>query len=251
MQLRAKLVTTATALLLIAVVVITVARSPSGRGTDGPLVVSGGVPPTPPAAGVPPAAGPASRDAWGRAGRYRAWATRMSTLVPIAPRVLAAYALGEQSAPESCGLSWVTLAAIGSVESAHGSFKGAVVGDDGTSTPPIVGPALDGRPGVQAIPDTDGGVYDGDTRWDHAVGPMQFLPSTWRAYGVDADGDGTARPNDLDDAAATAAVYLCASTPTMRTGAGWWAAVTTYNRSGEYARNVLDRSNEYARASIR
>jgi membrane-bound lytic murein transglycosylase B len=175
----------------------------------------------------------------------------MSALIPVAPRTLAAYALGEQSAPASCGLSWVTLAAIGSVESAHGSFGGAVVGADGTSTPAIVGPALDGRPGVQAIPDTDNGRYDGDTRWDHAVGPMQFLPSTWRASGVDADGDGTARPNDIDDAAATAAAYLCASTSTMRTGAGWWAAVTTYNRSGEYARTVLERSNDYARASLR
>ncbi|WP_427896328.1 lytic murein transglycosylase [Kribbella sp. GL6] len=174
----------------------------------------------------------------------------MSLRIPIAPRVLAAYALGEQSAPPSCGVSWVTLAAIGAVESAHGSFRGAVVGDDGTSTPAIVGPPLDGSPGVQAIPDTDDGQYDRDRVWDRAVGPMQFLPSTWRRWGVDADGDGTARPDDLDDAAATAARYLCASTTTMRTGAGWWTAITAYNRSGEYAQRVLDRSNEYARDSL-
>jgi membrane-bound lytic murein transglycosylase B len=102
-----------------------------------------------------------------------------------------------------------------------------------------------------AIPDTDGGLYDGDLRWDRAVGPMQFLPSTWRSWGVDGDGDGVARPHDIDDAAATAAVYLCASTPTMTTGPGWWAAITTYNRSEKYGRDVLARSNEYANASLR
>jgi membrane-bound lytic murein transglycosylase B len=43
--------------------------------------------------------------------------------------------------------------------------------------------------GVQAIVDTEQGRYDRDTRWDRAVGPMQFLPSTWRTWGVDGDSD--------------------------------------------------------------
>jgi hypothetical protein len=236
--------------LLIATTFAVVVGRDSGRTTSDALVVSGGVPPDPPPPVPMPAAGRAVKaDSWGAAGRYREWADRLSSKVSVEPRALAAYALGERFG--SCGLSWVTLAAIGSVESAHGRFNGATIAADGTSGPSIIGPALDGRPGVQAIADTDGGQYDGDTRWDRAVGPMQFLPSTWRRWGVDADGDGVARPHDLDDAAATAAVYLCASTQTMTTGAGWWAAITTYNRSSEYARNVLDRSNQYAQSSLR
>jgi len=34
---------------------------------------------------------------------------------------------------------------------------------------------------------TDGGLMDRDTAYDRAVGPMQFLPGTWRAVGTDAD----------------------------------------------------------------
>lgn len=44
-----------------------------------------------------------------------------------------------------------------------------------------------------------------------AVGWMQFMPSTWRSYGVDASGDGIADPNDPYDAIESAAVYLEAS----------------------------------------
>ncbi|MGW6276768.1 lytic murein transglycosylase [Kribbella sp. NPDC055071] len=253
----------AVAVVLITVVVVlvsTVARPGPGRATGGPLVVSGGVPPEPPPAGSTPTGSrpgsgerATSGDAWGAAGRYRSWATQTGAKVSIAPRILAAYALAEQFAAgrnRGCGVSWATLAAIGSVESEHGSFDGAEVAPDGTSTPAIIGPPLDGSPGVKAIPDTDDGQYDGDTRWDHAVGPMQFLPSTWRKWGVDADGDGSARPHDIDDAAATAAVYLCASTPTMTTGSGWWTAIMTYNKSSIYAQNVLSRSNQYAAASV-
>jgi membrane-bound lytic murein transglycosylase B len=244
--------------LLIAVTATAVARSFT-RATAGPLVVSGGIPPDPPATGPAPVAGVQKVQSqrvndWGAAGRFEGWAYRIAARVPIAPRALAAYALGERYAAArspSCGLSWVTLAAVGAVESAHGQFGGATVAADGTSAPAIIGPPLDGRPGVQAIVDTDHGRYDGDTWWDRAVGPMQFLPSTWRTWGVDGDGDGVARPHDLDDAAATAAVYLCASSATMTTGPGWWTAVTTYNHSDSYARAVLERSNEYANASLR
>ena len=253
----------ATVLLITVTVVIAagVVRPGSGRTTTGPLVVSGGIPPDPPPAGPTPVAGVrtgqapvAPDDDWRAAGRYQDWANQISTRVPVAARTLAAYALGERFVADRsprCGLSWVTLAAVGSVESAHGLFGGAVVAADGTSAPAIIGPPLDGSPGVKAIADTDGGQYDGDTRWDRAVGPMQFLPTTWRSWGVDADGDGVARPHDIDDAAATAAVYLCSSTAAMTTGPGWWAAITTYNRSETYARDVLERSNEYAKASLR
>ena len=57
--------------------------------------------------------------------------------------------------------------------------------------------------------DTDAGQYDNDTRFDRAVGPMQFIPSTWSVVGVDGDSDGTRNPQDIDDAALATAVYLC------------------------------------------
>jgi hypothetical protein len=41
-----------------------------------------------------------------------------------------------------------------------------------------------------------------------AIGPFQFLPSTWEAYGVDGNGDGKADPWDVEDAAHAAARYL-------------------------------------------
>ena len=44
-----------------------------------------------------------------------------------------------------------------------------------------------------------------------AVGWMQFMPGTWRSYGVDASGDGIADPNDPYDAIESAAIYLEAS----------------------------------------
>ncbi|MGG7381593.1 lytic transglycosylase domain-containing protein, partial [Escherichia coli] len=80
----------------------------------------------------------------------------------------------------------------------------------GTVSPRITGPPLDGN-GVASIPDSDGGRWDGDTTWDRAVGPMQFLPGTWRTLGRDGNGDRVADPNNLFDAAVSAAGYLCLS----------------------------------------
>ena len=60
--------------------------------------------------------------------------------------------------------------------------------------PASSGPRLDGRRGVQEVSDTDAGLLDGDERFDRAVGPMQFIPSTWSVVGVDADNDGQRNP---------------------------------------------------------
>ena len=86
-----------------------------------------------------------------------------------------------------CGLSWSVLAGIGRLESNHGMHWGSATrfSPDGVVSPPITGPALNGR-GVASIPDTDGGRWDGDRTWDRAVGPMQFIPSTWRRLGATA-----------------------------------------------------------------
>ena len=138
------------------------------------------------------------------------------------------------------------MAAIGAVESGHATHGGARLNASGLAQPAIVGPALNGD-GVAAIRDTDGGAWDQDKSWDRAVGPMQFIPSTWRRWAADGDGDGRADPNQIDDAALAAARYLCASGP-MTTSAGWRRAVFAYNHSDAYVAKVADTANRYAAA---
>ena len=145
----------------------------------------------------------------------------------------------------SCRLDWSLLAAIGRVESNHGRFGGAVINPDGTSTPPIIGPALDGV-SFALISDTDDGRWDGDIRQDRAVGPMQFIPSTWRSYAVDADGSGVADPFDIDDESLAAANYLCVAGRDLSSDAGQRRAVLAYNHSDSYVAQVLALARSYA-----
>jgi peptidoglycan hydrolase CwlO-like protein len=100
---------------------------------------------------------------------------------------------------------WYVLAAVGKVESDHGQNMG---------------------------PSSAG-----------AMGPMQFLPSTWAQYGVDGNGDGEANIMDPEDAIPGAASYLVAG------GApeDWYAALYTYNRAGWYVREVLGIAESYKR----
>jgi membrane-bound lytic murein transglycosylase B len=149
------------------------------------------------------------------------------------------------SAQPGCGLQWWLLAGIGRVESNHGQYGGASLTATGESRPHIVGPALDGT-AYDYIADTDGGRLDGDPRVDHAVGPMQFIPSTWALYGIDADNDGVASPFDLNDAALAAARYLCAAGGDLSTAAGQRRAVLAYNHSDEYLALVLGIAAAYA-----
>jgi hypothetical protein len=104
------------------------------------------------------------------------------------------------------GLRWQVLAAIGQVESGHGRN---------------VGPSSAG-----------------------ALGPMQFLPSTWAFSGVDGDGDGKADIMNPFDAVPAAALYLC------RAGAGsgeqgLYDAVFSYNHADWYVKMVLDLAARY------
>lgn len=106
------------------------------------------------------------------------------------------------------GLSWTVLAAIGQVESGHGRNNG---------------------------PSSAG-----------ALGPMQFMPSTWKSYGVDGDGDGQADIWSAYDAVPAAAKYLCAN------GAGLGGeklrkSVWFYNHSWAYVDRVLSLATAYAR----
>ncbi|MER7130833.1 lytic transglycosylase domain-containing protein [Streptosporangium saharense] len=107
------------------------------------------------------------------------------------------------------GLSWTVLAAIGQVESSHGRNNG---------------------------PSSAG-----------ALGPMQFMPATWKVYGVDGDGDGVSDIWSPYDAVPGAANYLCAN------GAGQGGrklekAVWFYNHSWAYVNKVLSTAQAYARA---
>ena len=165
----------------------------------------------------------------------------------IPPVLLAAYARAvsdiDQLAPGCTGLRWSMLAAIGQVESNHAA--GHAISSNGEVSPPIIGIALDGRGGTAAIADTDGGRYDGDTVWDRAVGPMQFIPSSWAGMGVDNSGDGVADPNNVYDAAA-AAVHLCGSPPrNLGDPAQLAAAIRGYNNSAAYVQMVLGYLAQY------
>jgi membrane-bound lytic murein transglycosylase B len=142
-------------------------------------------------------------------------------------------------ADESCGLDWELLAAIGRVESNHGQYGGNRLDASGVARPGVYGPRLTGQHHTSRILDTDGGELDHDTRFDRAVGPMQFIPSTWAMVVVDGDGDGVRNPQDVDDAALATAVYLCSGTDDLSTSRGERAAVHRYNHSWSYVDLVL------------
>jgi membrane-bound lytic murein transglycosylase B len=166
----------------------------------------------------------------------------------IPAAALAAYQRAESvinSADESCNLSWQLIAAIGRVESNHGRFGGNALDDEGVSQPGIYGIALDGTNNTSVIRDTDAGQFDNDLVYDHAVGPMQFIPSTWSVVGVDADGDGQRNPQDIDDAALGTAVYLCSGDDDLSTTAGQRSAVYRYNHSQAYVDLVLSIMEAY------
>ncbi|MFQ6141933.1 lytic murein transglycosylase [Streptomyces seoulensis] len=156
----------------------------------------------------------------------------------IPATVLRAYRAAERSVARTdpgCRLPWQLLAAIGKVES--GQARGGAVDPRGTTLGRITGPALDGR-GFALVRDTDGGREDGDAVYDRAVGPLQFLPSTWAGWGVDGNGDGRADPNNVFDAALAAGHYLCAGNRDLGRAADVDAAILSYNDSRPYLQLV-------------
>lgn len=170
----------------------------------------------------------------------------------LTPKALNAYLNAEETmatVSPSCYVSWRTIAAVASVESTHGEYGGGRLDIDGRPAQPIIGIALNGQTvdnfgqSTANLPDTDGGRYDGDPTHDRAVGPLQFIPESWQRWRLDADGDGERDPQDIDDAALTAAAYLC-NYGSLRYWNTWSAAIFGYNHSGAYVNSVkasLDR----------
>ncbi|ONH21902.1 hypothetical protein BL253_37390 [Pseudofrankia asymbiotica] len=158
----------------------------------------------------------------------------------IPTRVLAAYqqtATTLSTEQPGCHLRWQLLAGIGKVETNHAT--GRAISTDGTITPAILGPRLDGSGGFARIADTDYGRLDQDTTYDRAVGPMQFLPGTWTSAGRDGNHDNTKNPNNIDDATLATGTYLCAHGRDLANPGDLYAAIRAYNPSDTYVRAVL------------
>jgi len=178
-----------------------------------------------------------------------AWSTRTGAAAGIPAPAMAAYGSVElrlRVEQPGCHLAWNTLAGIGWVESQHGTIDGRTLLADGRSSTPVIGPALNGQ-GFAAVRSTPASAArHGDATWEHAVGPLQFIGSTWERWAADGDGDGTADPLDLDDAALAAGRYLCADGHDLATVSGWNAAIHSYNHDDSYVLSVLNAANAYA-----
>ena len=153
-------------------------------------------------------------------------------------------------ADDSCHLDWPLLAAIAKVESDHGRYAGATINSDGRVSSLVLGPRLTGSDHTRRMPDTDAGRLDGDRRVDRALGPFQILPATWAQVRVDADLDGRRDPNDVDDAALAAAVFLCSGRGDLATRHGQRLAVRRYNPDGGYSRLVMDVMTGYEQTDV-
>lgn len=167
----------------------------------------------------------------------------------IPATVLDAYKKAEAALREKkpgCNLPWQLLAAIGKVES--GQARGGRVDADGTTLSPILGPQLDGN-GFALIKDTDDGAYDGNSSYDQAVGPMQFIPSTWEWAGRDGNGDGREDPNNIYDAALAAGHYLCRFDWDLSDQRDLDKAILSYNNSTDYLNTVMSWLEYYRRGT--
>lgn len=148
------------------------------------------------------------------------------------------------AAKPACEMDWTILAGIGQVESNQGR---GLFDSRGNTVGRILGPRLDGSlPGTAVITDTDGGRFDGDAEFDRAVGPVQFIPSTWALLGRDGNDDDVADPNNIYDGALAAATLLCGQGGSMGDPAARTRAILAYNNSLAYVANVNAWAHGYA-----
>ncbi|WUW19308.1 lytic transglycosylase domain-containing protein [Streptomyces sp. NBC_01463] len=192
--------------------------------------------------------------------RQAAYATGAGAQAPasvkgIPPVMLSAYTNAASRItglrPKCQGMRWSVLAGFGKVESNHAASHR--ISGAGAITPRIIGARLDGSGAggnTDAFTDTDGGQWDGDTAYDRAVGPMQFLPSTWiGSTGQDGNNDGVKDPHNAFDATLGAAVYLCGTaSKNLNDDAQLRKAALRYNHAGWYADKVLRYVHEYDQA---
>ena len=177
-----------------------------------------------------------------------AWSQRWAPQLGFSARALRAYGNAEQTLKQTmpaCHLRWTTLAGIAFIESQHGTYGGAEVFSDGTTSQKIRGVQLDGTNNTQRIQDTDRGVWDGNSHYDVAMGPFQFIPETWRLFGVDANGDGRVSPDNIDDAAVAAGRYLCFNRRDLAVPREWQQAILSYTRSMKYVKAVYRAAYAY------
>ncbi|WP_328898566.1 bifunctional lytic transglycosylase/C40 family peptidase [Streptomyces sp. NBC_00441] len=150
--------------------------------------------------------------------------------------------------PKCKGMRWSVIAGIGKVESNHAA--GRTIAANGNITPHILGVRLNGSGAGgnrTSFTDTDRGRLDGDTAYDRAVGPMQFLPSTWNGpTGQDGNHDGVKDPHNAFDAALGTAAYLCGTTATdLKKTDQLRKAIYRYNHSTTYVNDVTGYIAEY------
>ncbi len=147
-----------------------------------------------------------------------------------------------------CGVRWWAIAGISRVEGRHGTYGGASLDPTGATNKPIIGIALDGTRRTRVVPDSEGGWLDGDKKFDRAVGPMQFIPTTWARWQADGNEDGTSSPHNLYDAALAAAKYLCHGRTGLEADPGLRAGYFSYNHSAAYVERVLSFARSYEQA---
>ncbi|WIX83920.1 murein transglycosylase [Amycolatopsis carbonis] len=180
-------------------------------------------PQRPQSGGAAPRAGlaaPPDRPTESDQAELDAWATRVAGKTQLPARVLAAYGRAEmwmRRQKPACHLSWATLAGIGHL--ATPSLTVSAAGDA-----PATGTGL---------------------------GPLHFTQASWKKYAERANGDGKpANPHNIDDAAFTAARYLCSGGDDLGTPSGWWRAMLFYNASVDYVQSVFSAADSYAAASV-
>jgi membrane-bound lytic murein transglycosylase B len=178
------------------------------------------------------------------------WAGKISSATGMPAVAVQAYAYAQllvRNTNPQCAIGWTTLAGIGEVQSHHGQAGGAVLDRNGRSTPPLVGPALDGRDGRPLVSDTDAGAFDSDPIYEHTMGPLMLLPAVWRANASDADADAILDPYDIDDESLAVAKLLCAGGEDLTQRAGWNAAVGRVQAGDAFAEAVFQAADSYGR----
>ncbi|GAA4112212.1 hypothetical protein GCM10022415_06810 [Knoellia locipacati] len=186
---------------------------------------------------ISPEALPTQTQTWGM--------TSVASGIPA--QALAAYQAAQRllaQADPGCKIDWALLAGIGKVESDHGRWGRNLLDAAGTAVPGIYGIPLTGS-GVARITDTDGGRYDRDVVYDRAVGPMQFIPGTWKSVGADGNGDGRRDPQNMADAATAAGIYLCSGPGDLTQPGDLTRAVLRYNYSMDYVAKVTSIAASY------